>query len=90
MGTGGGGRGVGVSEGRADGLPPSPSCADCGAILAEPYGWCAGCGTAYCFPCGRLHFCTPQCPANGCHAGLCVREVRGGILAQTWGLPPEL
>ena len=89
MGTGGGGRGVGVSEGRADGFPPPPSCADCGAALADPYGWCAGCGAAYCFPCGRRHFCTPQCPANGCHAGLCVRQVRGGVLARTWGLPRE-
>jgi hypothetical protein len=91
--TRGGDRGVGVSgptpaPGRhGDDPPPSPSCADCGAALRDPFGWCSSCRTAYCFPCGRRHFCTPECLANGCHAGLCVREVRGGILSAAWGLP---
>ena len=70
-------------------LPLAPTCADCGARLSEPYGWCSGCRKAFCFPCGRGHYCTPQCPTNGCLAGLCVRVVQGGILAKTWGLPPE-
>ena len=70
-------------------LPLLPSCADCGIALMEPYGWCAGCRKAYCFPCGRAHFCTPRCPANGCLAGLCVREVRDGVLAAAWGLPTD-
>ncbi|MDP9366404.1 MAG: hypothetical protein M3Q10_19635 [Chloroflexota bacterium] len=70
-------------------LPPAPSCADCGASLTEPYGWCAGCRKAYCFPCGRRHYCTPQCPANGCFAGLCVRVVEGRRLSERWGLPEE-
>jgi hypothetical protein len=68
-------------------LPEHPLCADCGIELTEPYGWCGGCRKAYCLPCGRLHFCAPTCPANGCHAGLCVRLVAGGMLSETWGLP---
>jgi len=68
-------------------LPEYPICADCNAELTEPYGWCGGCRKAYCLACGRRHFCTPACPANGCHAGLCVRLVTGGVLSETWGLP---
>lgn len=68
-------------------LPVAPLCADCGDQLVNRYGWCGGCRRAYCFPCGRAHFCTPSCPGNGCHVGLCVREVRDGVLAETWGLP---
>jgi hypothetical protein len=70
-------------------LPESPICAECGLALTEPYGWCSNCRAAYCFPCGRQHFCTPSCPANGCMAGLCVREVKGGVLSPAWGLPPS-
>ncbi|MDF3017623.1 MAG: hypothetical protein K0R44_2848 [Thermomicrobiales bacterium] len=68
-------------------LPEHPHCADCGIELTEPYGWCGGCRKAYCLLCGRRHFCTPACPANGCRAGLCVRLVTGGVLSETWGLP---
>jgi hypothetical protein len=74
---------------RRPAIPPSPRCADCDAALAEPFGWCGGCRKAYCFGCGRRHYCTPQCPANGCIAGLCVRVVSGGILSETWGLPDD-
>ena len=70
-------------------LPETPACAVCAASLTEPYGWCAGCHKAFCFPCGRLHFCRPSCPDNGCIAGLCVREVRDGVLSERWGLPPD-
>ena len=70
-------------------LPNAPRCADRGAALGDRYGWCAGCRAAYCFPCGRAHFCTPECPARGCYAGLCVREVKGGALSATWGLPAD-
>ena len=68
-------------------LPERPLCDDCGIELTEPYGWCGGCRKAYCLSCGRLHFCTSACQANGCHAGLCVRLVEGGVLSETWGLP---
>lgn len=70
------------------GLPTAPHCSDCGVALSKVFGWCGGCREAYCFSCGREHFCTPQCPAKGCYAGLCVREVRDGVLSETWGLPP--
>ena len=70
-------------------LPRSPVCAACERPAGEPYGWCGGCRKAFCFPCGRAHFCTPSCPANGCMAGLCVREVRDGVLSERWGLPKE-
>ena len=80
---------MGISEGRGDKPPASPFCAECGTALATLFGWCSRCRSAYCFPCGQRHFCTPQCPANGCRAGLCVREVRAGLLSTTWGLPPE-
>ncbi len=70
-------------------LPESPLCAGCGIDLTESYGWCGGCRKAYCVPCGRRHFCTPSCVANGCRAGLCVRLVAGGVLSETWGLPDE-
>ena len=74
---------------RRPALPASPQCADCDAALAEPYGWCSGCRKAYCFRCGREHYCTPNCHANGCLAGLCVRVVERGTLAATWGLPED-
>ncbi len=75
---------------RTSGDPPLvPLCAECGATLEEPYGWCGGCRAAFCFPCGRKHFCTPTCPAEGCLAGLCVRAVEGGRLSERWGLPAD-
>lgn len=71
-------------------LPPAdPECAACGAALAEPFGWCAGCRKAFCFTCGRTHFCKPSCQKNGCTAGLCVRVFAGGMLSERWGLPPD-
>jgi hypothetical protein len=70
-------------------LPAAPLCVACGIPLTESYGWCSNCRAAYCLPCGRRHFCTPACPANGCLAGLCVRLVEHGVLAETWGLPNE-
>jgi hypothetical protein len=68
-------------------LPTEPVCAGCDVALAEPYGYCSNCRVAYCFACGRGHYCTAGCAAAGCLAGLCVREVRGGVLSSTWGLP---
>ena len=70
------------------GIPDRPRCSACAAALSEPFGWCSTCRAAYCLTCGRRHFCTPGCPANGCIAGLCVRLVHGGLLADEWGLPP--
>jgi len=69
------------------GIPEVVHCATCGRVLSEPFGWCSQCRAAYCLECGRQHFCHETCQANGCHAGLCVRLVRNGELAATWGLP---
>ncbi|HYO30613.1 MAG TPA: hypothetical protein VER37_08555 [Thermomicrobiales bacterium] len=74
---------------RSPALPQDPTCAVCATRLDEPFGWCGGCRKAFCFPCGRRHFCRPSCPENGCVAGLCVREVRDGKLSEAWGLPAE-
>ncbi|MDP9469127.1 MAG: hypothetical protein M3Q71_00450 [Chloroflexota bacterium] len=70
-------------------LPAHPRCAGCGTALGVRFGWCGNCRAAYCFGCGRAHFCTPSCPAGGCHAGLCVRLATNGVLSETWGLPDE-
>jgi hypothetical protein len=71
-------------------LPPkSARCESCGVALTQPFGWCSGCHTAFCFACGRVHFCTPQCEANGCLAGLCVRVFEGGVIDDRWGLPAD-
>jgi hypothetical protein len=71
------------------GIPEHPRCTTCEVALAEPFGWCSTCRAAYCLGCGRGHYCTPGCPANGCIAGLCVRLVQNGLLADDWGLPPQ-
>jgi hypothetical protein len=44
---------------------------------------------AFCLSCGRTHFCHASCRANGCIAGLCVRLVIDGSLAETWGVPSD-
>lgn len=70
-------------------VPTTRPCAECGAELAEPYGWCGNCRAAYCFPCGRGHFCTAGCVTSGCHAGLCVCVFERGRLSDSWGLPDD-
>ena len=78
--------GVGSDRGELE-LPEDPVCHGCGLSLSEPYGYCGTCRAAFCFACGRRHYCLPSCRAAGCRAGLCVRVVAGGVLAKTWGLP---
>jgi hypothetical protein len=68
-------------------LPTQPVCAGCNAALTEPYGYCSNCRVAFCFACGRGHYCLPGCAESGCLAGLCVRQVKDGVLSSTWGLP---
>lgn len=70
-------------------IPADPVCTDCGTALVEPFGWCGNCRAAYCFGCGRSHFCSPGCPVNGCLAGLCVRAVEDGRISERWGLPDD-
>jgi hypothetical protein len=68
-------------------IPEHPQCAICTIALSEPFGWCSNCSAAYCFACGRNHFCMESCLTSGCLAGFCVRVVNKGVLAATWGLP---
>lgn len=68
-------------------LPTVPVCGECTEPLGESFGWCSHCCAAYCFPCGRRHYCKPSCPDNGCHAGLCVRVAEGARISASWGLP---
>lgn len=68
----------------------SRACTACAAALDDRFGWCSNCQAAYCLSCGRRHYCTPSCQANGCYAGLCVRLVEGGVLSEQWGLPARV
>ena len=43
-------------------------------------------GMLLCIACAREHFCTSECPERGCIAGLCVKEVRDGIVADEFGI----
>ena len=65
------------------------TCTACLAALDEAllYARCTVCVTALCVSCARTHFCTPRCPARGCHAGLCTKLVRDGALADEYGIP---
>jgi len=70
--------------------PSTALCAGCGNPLGEPHTFCTNCDAHYCLDCGRRHFCTPTCRANGCIAGLCVRVMRNGELSREWGVPSDL
>ena len=74
---------------KAPPLPVSTTCASCGIAVSGRYGWCSLCCEAYCFGCGRTHFCTSVCEQGGCLAGYCVRLVADGVLSKTWGLPTD-
>jgi len=62
--------------------------ATCGhAIDPGRHGICEVCGgMLLCVECARAHYCTSACGARGCVAGLCVKEVRDGLIADTFGL----
>ena len=62
-------------------------CAACGSALdAERYAVCEVCGgKRLCLECARAHYCTPECPARGCRAGLCVKVVVRGEVAADYG-----
>ena len=76
----------GVVDRARAGIPENPICASCGVALSEPFGWCSMCAAAYCLECGRTHYCHEGCQAAGCHPGLCVRTVEGGMLG-AWRRP---
>ena len=64
------------------------SAASCGHEIApNHHAICELCrGMRLCLECARSHYCTSECAARGCIAGLCVKEVRDGIVAVKYGL----
>jgi len=64
------------------------SAADCGhPIDPQHHAACEVCGgTRLCLDCARAHLCTSECAARGCLPGLCVKEVRDGVLASEFGV----
>ena len=63
-------------------------CAACDAPLdPQRYARCDVCkGARYCLDCGRRHLCTERCTSNGCIAGLCVHDVRAGVVDPRYGI----
>lgn len=66
----------------------APSAETCGhAIDPAHHAVCAVCrGMRVCLECAPRHFCTDECRSRGCIAGLCVKEVRDGVVAETFGI----
>jgi hypothetical protein len=60
----------------------------CAHLIDESHhAICGVCGgVRLCLECARAHFCTGECGDRGCTAGLCVREVRDGVLASRYGI----
>lgn len=60
----------------------------CGHELdPRAYATCTVCeGLALCLDCARAHFCTSECAVRSCIAGLCVKVVRDGVLADRFGV----
>lgn len=61
---------------------------DCGhPIDPRSQATCEVCGgLALCLQCARTHLCTSACAACGCLPGLCVKEVRDGLVATEFGI----
>jgi len=61
---------------------------DCGhPIDQQHHAVCAVCeGLVLCLDCARTHLCTSECAARGCFEGLCVKEVRDGVVAIEFGV----
>jgi hypothetical protein len=69
-------------------VPADDRCAACDAPL-DPgrYARCDVCnGARFCIGCARGHLCTPRCTSNACIAGLCVHEVRAGVVDARYGI----
>ena len=70
---------------RTHATPSQPTCGH--AIDPARHAICGVCrGMLLCLDCARAHFCTDECPARGCTAGLCVKEVRDGVVAESFGI----
>ena len=61
---------------------------DCGhRIDPAHHASCEVCdGKLLCLECAREHLCTNECAARGCAPGLCVKEVRDGVVAIDFGI----
>ncbi len=44
------------------------------------------CGMRLCLDCAGAHLCTKECAARGCLPGLCVKEMRDGVVATEFGV----
>jgi len=44
-------------------------------------------GLRLCVDCARTHLCTSECASEGCIPGRCVKEVRDGRVATSYGVP---
>jgi hypothetical protein len=62
--------------------------AECGHLIDQRHhATCAVCGgLVLCIECARTHLCTSSCAARGCVPGLCVKEVRDGVVAGAFGV----
>lgn len=60
----------------------------CGhAIDPAHHAVCGVCGgLVLCVDCARAHYCTSECREGDCFAGLCVKEVRDGIVSERFGI----
>ena len=64
------------------------SAATCGhEIDPARHAICGVChGMLLCVACARTHLCTSECASRGCIEGLCVKEVRDGVVAESFGI----
>lgn len=69
-------------------MPAAAVCAACSRPLdPERHAVCQVCGgRRLCLECARRHYCTPECAARGCHAGLCTKLVLAGVVAEEYGV----
>ena len=61
---------------------------DCGHVVdPKHHAVCGVCdGLVLCMDCARTHLCTSECAARGCFEGLCVKEVRDGVVGLEFGV----
>lgn len=72
---------------RPDSTGPFHRAACAHPIDPSLHGVCEVCGgMRLCLDCARAHLCTSECAARGCQAGLCVKEVRNGVVASEFGI----
>ena len=81
--------GIRLQDGGFDQLDLVPAhCTECQtALQASSFYTCTVCpGPVLCSGCASSHLCTSECTARGCIAGMCVKEVARGRLAEGFGV----